>query len=164
MIKTYKRLNGRGDTIVEVLVALAVIGIILVSGYLLASASLRAERSSQEHSEALQVGESQIESIKSYLAANPTASLNTLDNTNGSFCIHNSPTPNTLFVDTSNCKFDQSNNWIDPSKVPNPVQPYFTVSIQRDNSYWKPQEQVDMTITWQGLNGPAMLQMSYRFN
>lgn len=59
--------NKRGDTIVEVLIALAVLGSVLVGGYSIATRSINSVRASQERGEALKVAEGQIEQLRSYL-------------------------------------------------------------------------------------------------
>ncbi len=64
-----KRLNSRGDTIVEVMLAILVVGSVLAGAYLSASASLNTNRASQEHSEALKQVEAQIEQVKANVAA-----------------------------------------------------------------------------------------------
>jgi prepilin-type N-terminal cleavage/methylation domain-containing protein len=66
-----KRLQ-RGDTIVEVLIAIAIISLVLTGAFSTTHASLLATRTSQEHSEALKLLESQIESIRSYNIAPPS--------------------------------------------------------------------------------------------
>jgi type II secretory pathway pseudopilin PulG len=58
--------NNRGDTIVEVLIALAIIGAVIGTTYAIASVSLRQGRQAQERTEALKVAESQIELLKEF--------------------------------------------------------------------------------------------------
>ncbi len=67
-----KSLHDRGDTIVEVLFAIVVIGIVLAGSYAVVTRSLRAEEDSQEHSYALGLIQSQIEELRAYVAANPS--------------------------------------------------------------------------------------------
>lgn len=64
-----KRLNQVGDTIVEVLIVTAVLGLVLAGSYAIASRSLKGMRASQERGEALKLAEGQIESIKTAVAA-----------------------------------------------------------------------------------------------
>jgi Tfp pilus assembly protein PilV len=59
-----KRLNSVGDTIVEVLLAVIVVGGVLAAAYVSSSRSLNANRASQERGEALKYVESQVEKIK----------------------------------------------------------------------------------------------------
>lgn len=60
----YKKLNQIGDTIVEVMIAVAVLGTVIGGVYSVASRSLRNARQAQERSEALKYTESQIEQLK----------------------------------------------------------------------------------------------------
>ncbi len=67
------KLGSRGDTIVEVLIAVAVVGVVLTGAYASARSSLNAVRASQERAEALKIAEGQLEMLKYYAAANPSA-------------------------------------------------------------------------------------------
>lgn len=60
--------NQKGDTVVEVLLSVAVLSLILSISYGLANRSTMAVRASQERSEALKVNEAQQESLKTYLS------------------------------------------------------------------------------------------------
>ena len=60
--------NNRGDTIVEVLVAIMVISSVLAGAYVSTRSSINATRTAQERGEALKLAESQVEQIK--VAAN----------------------------------------------------------------------------------------------
>ncbi len=57
-------LNSAGDTIVEVLIAMAVLGAVLTGGYAIATSSLNGVRVSQERNEALKVAETQAEALR----------------------------------------------------------------------------------------------------
>ena len=93
------RLNQTGDTIIEVMLALVVVGLVISLGYGVASRSLRVNRQAQERVEGLKKVESQVERLKS-LAAN--ADPNDVNGVfrSGSYCINSvnvvvpiSPTP-----------------------------------------------------------------------
>lgn len=58
----------RGDTIVEVLLAMAVVGMVLGVAFGIANRSVAVGRSAQERSEALKYAETQVELIKEYVA------------------------------------------------------------------------------------------------
>lgn len=60
-----KSLVSRGDTIVEVMVVLAVLGLALSISYATASRSLKNTRQAQENSEASSLAQSQIEALRS---------------------------------------------------------------------------------------------------
>lgn len=61
-----KRLNQSGDTIIEVLLALMIIGLVIASAMNLSHRSLRAQQTSQERTEASNVAQSVIEVINMY--------------------------------------------------------------------------------------------------
>lgn len=58
-------LQQRGDTIVEVLISLAVLSLVIGGAYSIANAALRNSRQAQERAEATKLAESQLEAIKS---------------------------------------------------------------------------------------------------
>lgn len=60
--------NQRGDTIVEVLISIAVVSLVLSAAYALANRSTQATRQSQERGEALKYAEEQMEKVKTYLS------------------------------------------------------------------------------------------------
>jgi prepilin-type N-terminal cleavage/methylation domain-containing protein len=78
----------RGDTIVEVLIVLAVVGLALAVSYSIANRSLLGVRQAQEHSEALQIAQTQIERLR---VAVPNAVAN------GTLLTALQPAPNQYF-------------------------------------------------------------------
>lgn len=70
--------NQEGDTIVEVLISLAVLGMIVAGAYSIVNAALRNSRQAQERSEATKIAESQVETIKA------------IPNQTGRFCFNGS--------------------------------------------------------------------------
>jgi type II secretory pathway pseudopilin PulG len=80
-------LSQTGDTIVEVLIAIAIISLVLTGAFSTTHKSLAATRSSQEHSEALKLLESQIENIRSYAIYPATT------NPAEPFCVNPAVTP-----------------------------------------------------------------------
>jgi type II secretory pathway pseudopilin PulG len=85
-----KRKKGQsGDTIVEVLIATAIIGLVMTVSYATAQRSVLVGRRAQERVEGLKVAESQVEILKSLA---PLASPNIFDAsaaspTNPTFCV-----------------------------------------------------------------------------
>lgn len=73
----------RGDTIVEVLLAMAVVGVVLGSSFGIANRSLNIGRSAQERTMALKIAESQLELMK---AINKNVPINETSD----FCIKSS--------------------------------------------------------------------------
>lgn len=57
-------LNNRGDTIVEVLISMAILGLVLASAFAIANRSYAIGLSAQERTEALKIAESQIELLR----------------------------------------------------------------------------------------------------
>lgn len=64
--------SQRGDTIVEVVLAMTIIAVVLGSASALANRSTRSLQTSQEHSNALRIAQSQLELIKDYVPKHKT--------------------------------------------------------------------------------------------
>jgi prepilin-type N-terminal cleavage/methylation domain-containing protein len=79
-----------GDTLVEVMIAMAVMGMILSIAYTTAGAALRTAQQAQERSQAIKVAENQIERLKVLAPSynKPNAALNIFRNR--PFCIDES--------------------------------------------------------------------------
>jgi len=77
-----RKLNQRGDTIVEVLIAITVVSMVLGGAYTTTNRSLLASRSAQEQGVAIKLVEGQLEQLKA-LADIPAG----LASAPGSFCI-----------------------------------------------------------------------------
>lgn len=76
------RLNKKGDTIVEVLLALVVLTTVIVGAYAASSRAQNASQAAQERAEALKRTESQIERLKGLLSGTAPPTI-----PGGSFCI-----------------------------------------------------------------------------
>lgn len=68
-IRFSKQLSTRGDTIVEVLIAIAVVSVVLAGAFASVRNSVNATRTAQEQGEALKLAESQVEQIKAAISA-----------------------------------------------------------------------------------------------
>jgi type II secretory pathway pseudopilin PulG len=86
-----------GDTIVEVLLAIAVTSVVLAGAYVAVDRSMKATRSAQERGEAIKVAEAQIERLKYLNFNNSTTDIYQ----NGPFCITSTLTVR-LITDVSN--------------------------------------------------------------
>jgi Tfp pilus assembly protein PilV len=53
--------NQRGDTIVEVLISILVVSVVLVTAYVTTNHNINSMQDTQEHSEALQIAQAQLE-------------------------------------------------------------------------------------------------------
>lgn len=96
-MKTLHAKQSRGDTIVEVLISIAIIGAVIAGAYALASRSLREGVSAAEHGEAIKLVQNQIELLKfrqRYTSpANWTSQFATSGGGNhNNFCIVSGPT------------------------------------------------------------------------
>ena len=94
--------NQSGDTIVEVLISLAILTFVLAAAFNTASQSYTNVRNSQEHSEALTIAQTQIEEIREITPGSFVASGVNKDNCiqdNGSTI---SPSTNTCDVENNN--------------------------------------------------------------
>jgi len=67
------RAGERGDTIVEVLIAIAIVSLVLGGAYVTTNRSLLATRSAQERGNALKLVESQLEQLKGLSKTDPDA-------------------------------------------------------------------------------------------
>lgn len=85
MVKTRfaKQLNTRGDTIVEVMIAIAIVSVVLAGGFASTRNSVNATRTAQEQGEALKLAESQVEQIKASVSAGTPDVIGASD-----FCIN----------------------------------------------------------------------------
>jgi type II secretory pathway pseudopilin PulG len=112
MLRRYKKITSSGDTIVEVMVVLAILGLAISISFATANRSLLDTSQAEENSQATEYAESQVEDLR-YLAPtsnsadtsqNPTSNI---FNPTTAFCITN-PTVASP-ITTSNCKFGPQN-------------------------------------------------------
>jgi Tfp pilus assembly protein PilV len=82
-LRHIRRLGRRGDTIVEVLLAMVVISSMLGGAFVVANKSLIASRDSQERGVALKLAEGQLERLKMLSESNPSVIFGNLN----TFCI-----------------------------------------------------------------------------
>lgn len=137
----------RGDTIVEVLITIAIVSMVLGGAYVTTNRSLLATRSAQERSIALKLAESQMERLKGMVALDPDLIFGaTVPLT---FCISNANT--VISAPSANCGFNGSG-------AVTATEPIFNISIQRNGN------QFNLTESWYSVNGKATdkLQMRYR--
>ncbi len=109
-------LSQKGDTIVEVLIAISIVSLVLISAYSIANFNLKKTRDSQERAEAMKIAEGQMEKLRYYAIDNLGAGNTFNDNP---YCITHSP-PYTLSRQTTslapgswnnNCKTGVNNRY-----------------------------------------------------
>lgn len=140
------KLNSYGDTIVEVLIVLAVLGSALGISYATANRSLLGARQAQERSEALGYVQGQIELLRSFRNSTGTTDI---FSQSGDFCIPNA----------------QSENFATPDVAAGGDDPclqgaFYHVSITYDSS----QEKFIISAEWDDVRGsqPARISLDYR--
>lgn len=135
----------RGDTLVEVLIAIAVVSLILGGAYATTNRSLYATRSAQERGNALKLAESQMEQLKALAATNPTA-------------IFSGPSP--FCISNTGAVFDATNAAcaVGPDGAAVTKEPIFRLSIERNGNTFT------LTERWTNVSGrnQEQLQMRYR--
>lgn len=89
---------NKGDTIIEVMISMAILSLILGGAYFTANQSLANIRAANEHSIAINIAQSQIEEIKLYNANNPN---NPFDSITRDACLDSSLNPQTGLQETS---------------------------------------------------------------
>jgi type II secretory pathway pseudopilin PulG len=139
-------LSERGDTIVEVLISIAVISLILGGAFVATNRSLTATRDTQERSDGLKLVESQIELLKSQVSTNAAAIFGSPVSP---FCIVTA-TSAVSASNTSDCKMSAAG-------TPTTVDPKYNIAITRSGNVFT------IVNTWDGITGrPAKVEMKYR--
>jgi Tfp pilus assembly protein PilV len=87
MLGNMRKLNQTGDTIVEVMIVLAVLGLAIGTSYATSSRSLLAARAAQENAEATQAVQTQIEYLKAYTNFKSSDTDHYIYQPTGLFCI-----------------------------------------------------------------------------
>ncbi|HLZ15352.1 MAG TPA: hypothetical protein VKQ34_05200 [Candidatus Saccharimonadales bacterium] len=151
--RTWRQARERGDTIVEVLISVAVVSLILGGAYVVSNTSLQQTEAAQERGNALKLGESQIEQLKGVIATNPQAVFG--PGAPASFCIAST----TTVVDTTGPSSNLCS--VDVSGIPTPPanrKPIFTLAIRRTGQLFALKE------TWTDVDGRTTdnLQLTYR--
>ena len=132
-----------GDTIVEVLISIAVVSAVLMGAFLVTSKSTSGVRNSQEHGEMLQVLQGQVEHVRALAVAQTTSTGGIF--ASGNFCIDATASP--------------------PARVPSSsgachnIDSRYNVSISYDST----SNVFTFTGTWDGITGGSQKEnLSYR--
>lgn len=141
----------RGDTIVEVLISLAVISVILGGAYVTTNKSLLATRSAQERSSALKLAESQLEKLKGVIATDPNAVFGAA--APAPFCVHNNVVTGTLHIVAAT----DANCTVDAAGTATTVEPSYRLSVTRSGN--------DFTVrnSWTNVSGESTDQLQLRY-
>lgn len=118
---TGKSLRERGDTIVEVLIAIAVVSLILGGAYVTTNRSLLATRAAEERGNALKLAESQVEQLKGLAKTDPDAIFG--GGTPMPFCV-SATTGALIAADNNDCK-------VNAAGAHDGIEPIFNLSISR---------------------------------
>lgn len=153
-----KRLNNLGDTIVEVLIALAVLSAVLGGAYSISNRSLTSVKQAQEHTQALKYAEQQIERLKQLAdgggvdsSGNPSNNVFTFS---GGFCITSSGA--NLLIDNSllNCAHGTA-----------PVQYFALITSRTPVPGFSTSYNFVITVVWNGIHGGQdKVSLTYRLD
>ncbi len=139
-----KKLNILGDTIVEVMLVLVIVGAVMGSAYVITNFSLQTELIAQQRSEALNIAQNQLEQLKNLVFQNPNIINQATSSLPKTFCVEN----NTITLsDGQNCVFDgQGNLFFSGSNST-----AYTVAIhqQSNSNSWN---KVVIIVSWPGRN------------
>jgi type II secretory pathway pseudopilin PulG len=136
--KHWQFLTERGDTIVEVLIAIGIISTVMSGAFVTTNHSLTASRNAQERLNATKLLESQIELAKSVAAANPNALFGA--GVPAHFCLTSAAA---VVIDTNaSCTVDTSGN-----PIPSTSQPAFHLTVSRSGNTFT------FTDTWTAYGG-----------
>jgi len=141
-----RNLSERGDTLVEVLISIAVLSMVLGGAFVVTNSSLQGSRAAQERVNALKIVEGQLEQIKNLAANNSAALFGPAVPPN--FCVASSLT----VVSSSNAACA-----VGTDGTPTTVEPTFHIVIaQASNTF-------TITTTWYSVRGGQNnISMKYR--
>jgi Tfp pilus assembly protein PilV len=133
------KINNRGDTILEVVIAITLLALLLTGALALTQKNLQAEQSSQEHNEALQLAQSQIEELRNYATNNVLPSGNP-------FCLVASGA-SVGYADTPSQKCDVN---AAGAASPTSIQPNFVLTVTPPAAG---SSLYSISVDWQDVNG-----------
>jgi Tfp pilus assembly protein PilV len=139
--------SQKGDTIVEVLIAIAVITSVLGGAFVMTNRSLQNTRTAQERVNAVKLAESQVELLKDVVATNPDSIFGA--GTPASYCITSTGT--VLSSTNASCKMDASG-------TATTAEPAYNLAITRSGNTFT------VNTSWTSIRGGGnnSVQMKYR--
>ena len=144
------RSSERGDTIVEVLIAIAVISVVLAGAFSMTNSSLQGERDAQERLNATNLTEGQLEELRAISQSDPADAQVVFGAASpGAFCMYKG----TEYASSNvNCA-------VDAGGTPTTTEPVFHISITRAGT-----NTFTTKITWYAITGHGKnnVQMIYR--
>jgi prepilin-type N-terminal cleavage/methylation domain-containing protein len=145
-----RTIGQRGDTIVEVLISVAVISLVLAAAYAITSRNTATTQDTQEHNQAQQIVQQQIERMR---AMSASGTLATLDAMTGGCIIGSGSTL------TANAGTDGSCDLrLDGATCAPGDSPCFHVAIKKDAST----KIYHVAVSWDGLRGDtSSISMEY---
>lgn len=141
-----RQLTERGDTVVEVLISIAVVSLVLGGAFVTSNRSLQGTRDAEERSNALKMAETQVEQIKYISAANPTAIFGS--SVPASYCLVGS-----VAIDSSNAQC-----LVDSGGAPTTTQPAYRLTVTRSGNTFT----IISSWTKVGSNQQNNVQLKYR--
>jgi prepilin-type N-terminal cleavage/methylation domain-containing protein len=135
-IRRFIPTSERGDTLVEVLIAIAVITSVMGGAFVMTNRSLQGSRDAQERVNSTKLVESQIEQTKNLAATTPTAIFGT--GVPSSFCINGAG----AVVASTNAAC-----LVDVTGAPSTAQPNFRLTATRSGNTFT------FTSTWTSVRG-----------
>jgi prepilin-type N-terminal cleavage/methylation domain-containing protein len=150
LLRHMRPLSERGDTIVEVLIAIAVISLVLAGAFVMTNNSLQATRDTQEHLNATNLAEGQLEQLRALPETDPTKTQTIFGAVNpAAFCMLNG----TEYTSSStNCA-------VSTAGTPTTAEPVFHLSITRAGT-----NTFTTAVTWFAISGHGKdnVQLIYR--
>jgi len=147
----------RGDTIVEVLIAITIVSLILGGAYVTTNHSLRDTRDGQERSTAVKIVETQIEQLHNLAITNPSAIFGAT--VPSSFCITNAGA--VVASTIAACA-------VDSTGAPTTAEPVYHLAITQSSNTINSVKYTtfDIAANWTSVigNGQDQMQMTYRLN
>lgn len=146
-----QRQNQRGDTIVEVLIAVAVVSMVVASAYAITNRNLGNTRQSYEHSEASKLAQQQLEQLRVY-AVEATQSQPPFSYGGQAFCIGDTGALSPTFSRPAQNAPDSDYN----AACRNLGSVGYRVYIVEVNQVF------EVYVSWDGPRGPQQLNMYYK--
>jgi prepilin-type N-terminal cleavage/methylation domain-containing protein len=144
----------RGDTLVEVMVAIVIVATVIGGAYVVSNRSLQSTRSAQERSSALKLAEAQLEQLKNQVTADSTKIFGAAVPTN--FCLASDATGTHVYDFTNAAQ--KANCVTNANGTPTTAEPKYTINVIRTGNNFK------LTETWVDFSGnfSDSLQLNYR--